>query len=151
MANIRSRVTYIPNRDLYRNYYRLSGAGLPVFHGIPQNGSGLLSDIFRMAMPILKSAGRTILSSGADVISDIVSGKDLKSSVTNRGLQGLRTVGRDIASTISGKHQGGRVRPASKKTRKRRIQKVKTRNSDIFDAVTNGAPSKRRKRSPCEL
>lgn len=143
MAYGRRRVTYIPNRQLYQDHYRVVGpSGLPVFHGVYQDGSGLLSNIFRAALPILKSsaisAGKTLLSSGAKAFSDVVAGRDIKSTVTHRGMEGIKEVGRDIATrtanALSRQHRGGRAIGGGGGASKSRVRKRKPKqqSSDIF-------------------
>ena len=143
----RRRIPYIPNRSLYKDYYRASGGGgLPVFRGIHQDGSGLLGNIFRFAMPLVKSAGKTLLKSGAEALSDVVSGeKDIKSALKERGLQGLQQVGRNVTGRLLGalddgatrEQQGGRRRRYSKRSTRTTVaakgRKRKQRETDIFD------------------
>lgn len=130
------RVPYVVNPDLYRDYYR--GSGLPVFKGSYQDGSGLLSSIARFALPLLKgfakSAGKTFLRSGAQALSDVVSGeKDIKTALRQRGLESLKQIGKNtsgqILNAIDGKQTGGRRRKRKRTTRNTR----NIRDSDIFD------------------
>lgn len=148
----RTRVPYVPNRDLYLQHYRQTGGGnLPVFKGVYQDGSGLLGDIFRAALPMLRSsalsAGKTLLSSGAKALSDIVSGRNVKKAVTDRGLEGLKEIGRDVASRAVrafGKSQrGGRQRrkPAERKA------KTTKRTRDVFDTPSRLDNSTKRRRT----
>lgn len=138
------RVHYIPsNRDLYLTHYRQAGGRLPVFRGAYQDGSGLLGDLFRSAIPLLKStalsAGKTLFSSGAKVLSDIARGKDVKSSVARRGMEGLKEVGRDVLSrTIGAKKTRKRQRGAglTRHTTQRpsySTKRASNRPVDIFD------------------
>lgn len=141
----RRRVPYIPNPSAYKNFY--SGAGLPVFQGTYQDGSGLLGNIFRTALPILKpfiaTAGKTLLKSGAAALQDIISGeRDVKTALRTRGLEGLKQVGSDIGKRFLGNGQqqkGGQRRTARRK---------RTLTTDIFDSspgTSRITPRKQRK------
>lgn len=152
----RSRAPYVPNREMYLNHYRQRGSGgLPVFKGVYQDGSGLLTNFFRAVLPILRStaasAGKTILSTGAKTLSDIVSGKSVKRAVTERGIEGLKDIGRDVAGravTALGKQQqkGGRATSNRRQTSRKR----KSRVSDIFDDLAQlPAANKRKKHHSC--
>lgn len=99
----RRRVPYIADPSLYKDYYR--GAGLPAFRGTTVDGSGLLGNFLRSALPIIKpfaiSAGKNLLRSGAAALSDVVSGeKDVKTDLKQRSLEGLKHVGKDISSRL---------------------------------------------------
>lgn len=174
--SVRNRVPFIPNRALYENHYRLRGGVLPVFRGTYQDGSGLLSNLFRSALPILKStalsAGKTLLKSGADVLSDISSGRaDIKTAIKQRGMEGLKSVGRDVLGRTVGaiREQTGGKRKRKKLVGKRRgmttrtIGRLKRKDyprDDIFDdddddaddevnmAVVRG--KKRKRQSRCD-
>ena len=84
------RVKYVPNQQLYHEFYNQTGYGLPVFIG-GMRGRGLgsvLSGLFRSAIPLLKKSGKAILreglSTGLRVAQDVASGKNLKSAVKRR-------------------------------------------------------------------
>lgn len=97
------RVTYTPNPNLYKMHY---GGSLPVFRGMPyQDGygiGGIFSKIGRSVVPMIKSvsktlapiakrAGKSLLKTGTQVLSDVVLGDDdIKSAVVKRGKQNLR-------------------------------------------------------------
>lgn len=84
--------------DGFEQYYlrQASGAGIPVFRGIHiQRGSGIgnvLNAAFRMLIPSFKAAGKAVLregvSTGANILSDVISGQSLKSSAKRRAVQG---------------------------------------------------------------
>jgi len=90
------RVIYIPgNEKDWAKYYTAQavlqqGSG---FVGVPyQRGSGLGSlfrGIFRTILPVAKSVGKTVgkaaLTTGAQIASDVVSGKDIKEAAEERG------------------------------------------------------------------
>lgn len=123
-THYRHRASYIPNTKIYADYY--TGAGLPVFRGVVQDGSGLLGDLFRYALPILKplavSAGKNLLRSGTAALSDVVSGeRDFKTALKHRGLEALKETGKDVLSKLGGKQE-----TAKKRTKK---------EIDIFDST----------------
>lgn len=114
-----ARQQYVPDYELYNTHY--SGAGIPVFRGTHQDGSGLISDIFRKAIPILKplaqTATKALIKTGARALTDIVTGSDVKSTLRKRALEGLKEVGRDV---------GGQIITGSSQGKKRK--RVKARN-----------------------
>ena len=73
------------------------GSGIPGFSGLRyQRGSGLgsfFSGLFRLALPIIKSAGRTIgkqaLASGASIMKDLSSGREPSHVFKERGREAL--------------------------------------------------------------
>ena len=150
MSPYRRRVPYIPDRSVYKLHYNSAGGGLPVFRGVYQDGSGLLSNIFRSALPILKSAGKTLLKSGARALTDVVEGKDIKTAIKHRGVEGLKTVGRDMLGRAETalRQTGGRRRVSTtlvRPGRKRSVQSItKKACSDIFDERNSIDIKKRR-------
>ena len=89
------RIVYIPsNERVWAQYYQTqaaqTGAG---FVGIPyQRGSGLGSlfrGIFRTVLPVAKSVGKSVgkaaLTTGAQIASDVIAGKNVKESAEERG------------------------------------------------------------------
>lgn len=140
----RRRVPFIADNSLYKNYYR--GGNLPVFRGSYQDGSGLLGNFFRSAIPILKpflaSAGKTLLNTGATVLNDVLTQggeTDIKTILKKRGIEGLKKAGKDITEQalekIKTSRQKGGWRRQRRKTQKRKI------TPDIFDNIS---PTKRR-------
>lgn len=97
------RVNYNPNPNLYRMHY---GGSLPVFRGMPyQDGYGIggifsklarsvapmIKSVSKTIAPIAKKAGKSLLKTGTQVLSDVVLGEDdIKSAVVKRGKQNLR-------------------------------------------------------------
>ena len=94
---------YNPYEDHYMK--QAYGGGLPVFIG-GQRGRGLggiFNGLARMIIPVLKRTGKTVLKeglrSGVDVLGDIVSGQNVKSSFKKRAKQaGTRLVDQSIRS-----------------------------------------------------
>lgn len=155
--------TYYPrsNTDFYNNYYmKQVGTGIPVYQGGNQYGQGLgnvLGGLFRSALPFLKSGakvlGKTALSTGADIVQDVLSGKNLKSTLKRRTKQAGRNLGTRAVSEVKSKmNQKGSGRRGTKRKStpsagnnkrrrrnntnsiQRRVGRVRTlRQPDIFD------------------
>lgn len=104
MAPCCKRVPYIPSPADYKLHYRQTGGALPVFRGLPhQQGYGLgniLSLIGKTVVPIMKNVGKrflkTGLKAGRAALSDVIEGKDIKSSLKKRALEGLKEAGKSI-------------------------------------------------------
>ena len=90
---------YTAPRGQYKDYYIRSqfGSGLlPAYGGVPrQKGHSLgtfLGGLFKSAIPLLstvgrnvaKTAGKALLSTGASVLSDVLGGQSIGSSISNR-------------------------------------------------------------------
>ncbi len=129
------RVPYIPDGEAYRRHY--GAGGIPgVFRGeVRQDGhglGGLLSSLFRKVAPLLastaKTAGKALLRSGAQVLSDVVSGdRDLKSSLKQRGIEGLRTIVSDIVKPSTSNQGRGGKQPVSR--RRNRNQSLRSEST----------------------
>lgn len=82
----------------FEDYYirQATGHGLPVFSGVrTQRGHGLgnlLTSAFRVFLPVLKSTGKSVLkqglSTGADILGDLVRGRSLKQAAKTRVKEG---------------------------------------------------------------
>ena len=140
-------------RNGFDHYYltQARGGGLPVFIGGPQRGhgiGGILSGLARMVVPILKKGGKSImketLRSGVDILGDVVSGSNFKTSAKRRLKQGgQRLVDKATRSlTAPQPHPPIRRNNVTIKARKRRgktqsnpkskRRKVVKTNHDIF-------------------
>ena len=122
---------YIAPRGQYRDYYTRSqfGSGiLPAYGGVPrQKGHSLgtfLGGLFKSAIPLLSSvgksvartAGKALLSTGAGVLSDVLSGQRMGSSIANR----------------------------SKAAGKQLLKRAATATQDYISGATGPSPPKRR-------
>ena len=97
----------------YANYYKRSqfGAGqLPAFGGTRgQRGHGLFGNLIRTALPMIKNLGMsavravapTLFNTGKGVLSDVLAGKNLKSSVVNRSKKAGKEVLGKAATYLS--------------------------------------------------
>lgn len=133
------RAVYIPLSDadwaeFYLSQAQQTGHGLAGFQGLPyQRGNGLGSlfrGLFRMILPVAKKVGKAVgkqvLSSGARVASDVVSGNySIQESLKNRLREGTGELAKKYLKTQTGDGLG--IRPTKKrKTIKRPVVRKKT-------------------------
>ena len=84
-------------RSLYTDYYvnQAGNGSLPVFQGNRgQRGHGfgsVLSGLFRSAAPMLRRIGKTALTTGAQIASDLLGGKSFSESAKSRVRQGINS------------------------------------------------------------
>ena len=133
---------YTAPRGQYKDYYIKSqfgrGGVLPAYKGAPiQKGHGLgsfLSGLFRSAVPMLssvgrsvaKNAGKALLSTGAEILGDVLSGKNVKSSIVNRS----KTAGQHLlkrAATATGSYLKDSLSPPPAKRRATTVGKGRGR------------------------
>ena len=126
----------------YEEYYlnqvgQGRSSALPVYSGLPvQRGRGL-GNIFgalaRSAAPLLKrgaiALGKQLFKTGGRVVSDLVSGSNLKTSLKRRAKESVQDLGESILQEA--------VNNQTKKRRKRVVsgkrQKKIRRQPDVFD------------------
>ena len=110
----------------YVSYYQAQqqGHGMPVFRGsLWQMGHGqmgyglgnLFRSIAKVAMPMLKRGGKAlgkiVATTGADLLGDIASGKNVKEAAKARGLQALSTAkGKAMEQMHANKQTGSGTR-----------------------------------------
>lgn len=122
------RVDYKPisQQEWHHLIHNQQGSG---FIGLPyQRGAGLGSifkRIFRTILPYAKSAGesigKTLLSTGADIATDVVSGENLKSSVKKNTRKAAANLLETAANKMKGGKLGNRKKPINR-TRKRNMK-----------------------------
>ena len=114
---------------MYETYYlNQAGNGYPVFAGSRmQRGHGLgsiFSGLFKAATPLLKrgakALGKQALSTGMELASDLIEGKNFKTAAKSR----LKKAGSNLISEASTSIR----RPPGKRVKKRNKKK-----DDIFD------------------
>ena len=120
------------SRGQYEDYYiNQAGSGMPVFQGSRgQRGHGfgsVLGGLFRSAMPMLKRIGGQALRTGAQIASDMASGKSFGESARKRICEGINT----FLPSESDSTQLGSGRRRSYKRKSRKSIKSKKRR-DIF-------------------
>jgi hypothetical protein len=96
-------------------YYLNQAVGLPYFSGpTTQQGHGLggifgrlfraVVPLFKKAAPVLTSAAKTVakeaVRSGANVLSDVAEGEDIKDALSNRSREGARRLVRKGANKL---------------------------------------------------
>lgn len=118
-------VTYLPeNTQVWLEFYKSTistnpqyqfGGELPGFRAYAayhHRGAGLGSffkSLFRMALPLLKSAGKHALSSGSRIAADLSQGRDLKDSLKEHGRNAAGALLHETADRIQkGKGLGKR-------------------------------------------
>ena len=114
----------------YCSYYKQqTGGSLPYFAGGRQYGRGFGNMLAKFArgfvLPALKSAGSAIkktgtkraLSFGQDVLSDVIAGKNIKTSLKERGKHHARGAAKDLLG-LGPKRRGGRKIKRRQRTRR---------------------------------
>ena len=151
----------------YVRYYldQQQGRGMPVFRGSAwQQGyglGGLFKSLARAAMPMVKSGakalGKIALNTGANLLGDAVSGKNLKEAAKARGKEAAnvaknRAVNRlqTYAQTGSGrKRRRRKTTVKSRTTTKRSRSKKRTvKKRKASRSVTRSSQAKRRRTAP---
>ena len=127
----------------YEEYYlnqvgQGKSSALPVYSGLPvQRGRGL-GNIFgalaRSAAPLLKrgaiALGKQLFKTGGRVVSDLVSGNNLKSSLKRRAKESVQDLGASILQETLNNNIKKRKKTSGKK--KKSVKKIK-RQPDVFD------------------
>ena len=130
-------------RNAFEDYYlqQARGGGLPVFIGGSQRGHGLggiLSGLARMVVPVLKRGGKSLIKetfrTGVDILGDVVSGSNIKTSAKRRLKQGGQRMINKAVKTIAQQPK----RPSTKKRHQKAQSKQKPKrrktvqSRDIF-------------------
>lgn len=149
MPAYRRQVPFVADYNLYRRQY---GGGIPVFKGTHfQQGYGLGSlfgSLARGVLPILKSAGKEMLKSGAQALGDVISGdRDFGEVVRERGLAGLKNVGRNVTQQVANVLDGKVSSTPSRKRHQRTARKRKTVSAVAGRDVFNQNSTKRKRPS----
>ena len=140
-------------RNAFEDYYlqQARGGGLPVFIGGSQRGHGLggiLSGLARMVVPVLKRGGKSLIKetfrTGVDILGDVVSGSNIKTSAKRRLKQGGQRMVNKAVKTLSAQQpkrqvpKGGGIKGKKRSQKAQSKQKPKRRKTvqlprDIFD------------------
>ena len=150
----------------YTHYYlEQQGRGMSVFRGSPwqmghgQKGyglGGLFRSVARSVMPLVKSSAKALgniaLNSGANLVSDVLAGKNVKQAAKARALEGVNTAKTKAAQRVQRFAQTGqgRARTRSRSTRrpiKRTGGKRKASTSATKRSTTTKRAAKKRKAS----
>ena len=130
------RVRYVPITEKEWTVHIQRGG----FIGVPyQRGTGLGSifrTLFRAILPIAKTAGKAIgkraLQAGADVATDLISGKKLKDTLKVRGKQATGDLLDKAAKKLKGGKLGRRtIKGSAKPVARKRKQTKKTTKDQI--------------------
>ena len=109
------------SRDMYRQYYtnQQDGRGMPIYSGaLRQKGHGLgnvIGGLFRHILPFL---GRAAVSTGSNIVGDLISGRKLKETMNARIPEGIK----GLASSVVNQSGSG----LRKRKRRQRKKKKKT-------------------------
>ena len=142
-------VAYQPDFECYRHHYQRGGGTYSVFRGAPnQAGHGIgsaLSGFFKGLLPMLKRTGATAVKSlvktGTDVLADVIEGKNVTSSLKQRGVSGVKRVGQHVEDEISQKFLGPQT---GGKRRSRRLSRV----VGFSDEEPAGGKRRKRRKTP---
>lgn len=142
-------VPYHPedSSSFYESYYSDQvgyGLSMPVYQGrtiMTGNGIGsVFSGLFRSALPMIKrgakSIGKSLLSTGAGVLGDVMDGKSIKQAASSRFRDTGRGILGDLMGTLgAGKTTKGRVKKGKRKQTGRGIMRKnrKKLKIGIFD------------------
>ena len=153
------------NNPYVRFYLDQQGRGMSVFRGSPwqmghgQKGyglGGLFRSVARSVMPLVKSGAKALgniaLNSGANFVSDVLAGKNVKQAAKARALEGVKTAKTKAAQRVQRFAQTGqgRARTRSRSTRrptKRTGRKRKASASATKRSATTKRTAKKRKAS----
>ena len=153
------------NNPYVRFYLDQQGRGMPVFrgsawqmgHGQNRYGlGGLFRSVARSVMPLVKSGAKALgniaLNSGANFVSDVLAGKNVKQAAKARALEGVNTAKTKAAQRVQRFTQTaqGRARTRSRNTRrstKRTGRKRKASASATRPLTATERTAKKRKAS----
>lgn len=125
----------------YASYYKhqVGSGNIAIYKGrVSQRGhgiGGMLSGLLRGATPIFKSIGKSLLKAGMGVAHDVLSGENIKHSLSHRG----RSVGKQLIKKS--------VRALSTNSAQRQpVTKKRRKNSRKILKQTGGGKGRPRKR-----
>jgi hypothetical protein len=98
------------------------GDGLRVFYGpYAQQGHGLgsfLGSLAKKAVPLLKEVGKRALKTGLHVAKNVLSGRNLQTSINSRAKQAAQQAGHDALGRLQSEFFGPSAPPLSNRKRK---------------------------------
>jgi hypothetical protein len=128
------------------DYYRQqAGTGIAIYNGARiQRGHGFFGRFFTgTLLPLLKSVGHKLLSTGVDVADDVINNDaDPLTALRTRGRSAVKGAARDVLTTVRSKLDAAKQSGSGRKTIKRRSlrKRVTLRKS------TKQASSKKKRR-----
>jgi len=129
-----------PNQSYWYEYFRnqanQSGHGVQTFHGVPyqRGGSlgGLFKGLFRMIIPLAKSAGKAIgrqaIHTGLNIANDVLSGQNVKQAAVRRVRIGSKKL---VKQAKQATKQHGRGAPKNVRTKQNIKNGVKSRQKNL--------------------
>ena len=156
----------------YIHYYlgQQDGRGMPVFRGSSwQRGygqvgyglGGLFRSLGKIAKPMIKSGAKALgnitLTSGVNLLGDVLDGKSVKQAAKTRALEGANTAKMQAIQRAQRYAQTGRGRRRSRSsrrsTKKRKASRTKRRakKRKASASATRRKPTKRARTSPRDI
>ena len=156
----------------YIHYYlgQQDGRGMPVFRGSSwqrgygQTGyglGGLFRSLGKIAKPMIKSGAKALgniaLTSGVNLLGDVLAGKSVKRAAKARALEGanaakMQAIQRAQRYAQTGRERG-RSRSSRRSTKKRKASRTKRRakKRKPSASATRRKPTKRARTSPRDI
>ena len=161
-----------PLGNPYTHYYhgQQDGRGMPVFRGSSwqrgygQTGyglGGLFRSLGKIAKPMIKSGAKALgniaLTSGVNLLGDVLGGKSVKQAARTRALEGanaakMQAIQRAQRYAQTGRGRG-RSRSSRRSTKKTKASRTKRRakKRKPFASATRRKPTKRARTSPRDI
>ena len=161
-----------PLGNPYIHYYlgQQDGRGMPVFKGSSwQRGygqvgyglGGLFRSLGKIARPMIKSGAKALgniaLTSGVNLLGDVLAGKSVKQAARARALEGanaakMQAIQRAQSYAQTGRGRG-RSRSSRRSTKKRKASRTKRRakKRKASASATRRKPTKRARTSPRDI
>ena len=152
------------NNPYIRFYFGQQGREMSVFRGSPwqmghgQKGyglGGLFCSVARLVMPLVKSGAKALgniaLNSGANFVSDVLAGKNVKQAAKAHVLEGVNTAKTKAAQRVQRFAQTGqgRARTRSRSTRQPTKRTGRKRKASV--SMTRRKQTKRPRTSPRDI
>lgn len=105
----------------YISYYnQQSGSGIQGFAGTRfQRGGGFWSKLFsNTIIPALKYVGKAAVSTGSNVLEDVIEGRNVKEAIKEHGITSLKKMGRKAVKTARESVQDDQFGSGKRKKRK---------------------------------
>lgn len=141
MTSVMQRYDPEESADFYADYYNAQvGNGMSVYAGRPMmtsmrgHGFGsMFAGLARAALPLLKrsaaTAGKSLLRTGANVLEDVMAGKDIKTAAASR----FKHAGKELLGDLGEELRAAKARRA--------MTKSSGRASTTMSGVSSASPS----------
>jgi hypothetical protein len=125
----------------HRGAYHQRGRGLgSMFAGLARTVFPILKSLGKSIISspttkeILKSAKKSAINAGLDLAADTLSGKNIKQSVKHRGSEAVKRVGNTVSQQIKRKREPTQRQPKKQKREKKsRVVKKRRKFEDVFE------------------